>query len=85
VKIAVSIPDELFDRAERAARDTGMSRSGLYAEALRQFLRTLPDAEIEARLNAVYSNDPGSLDPETEALVYSGLSDDDWPPDVREP
>ncbi len=40
MKIAVSIPDELFYRAENAARREGLSRSGLYSRALAVFLAT---------------------------------------------
>jgi hypothetical protein len=80
VKTAVSIPDDLFEQAERAAKETGRTRSGLYAEALRRFLRTMPDEEITARLNAVYAKDPDEgLDPGLQALMYASLSDDDWP------
>jgi metal-responsive CopG/Arc/MetJ family transcriptional regulator len=34
MKTAISIPDELFNRAEEMARKTGKSRSQLYQEAL---------------------------------------------------
>lgn len=38
MKTAVSIPDELFERAEDMARKTGKSRSQLYQEALYEYL-----------------------------------------------
>lgn len=38
VKTAISIPDELFERAERIAARRGCTRSGLYAEALAEFV-----------------------------------------------
>ena len=38
MKTAVSIPDELWGRAEDAARRTGKSRSQLYQEALVEYL-----------------------------------------------
>jgi predicted transcriptional regulator len=38
MKTAVSIPDDLFEAAERAAQRRGSTRSGLYAEALASFL-----------------------------------------------
>lgn len=38
MKTAVSIPDELFGRAEELARRTGKSRSQLYQEALSEYL-----------------------------------------------
>lgn len=38
MKTAVSIPDDLFEAAEKAAERRGSTRSGLYAEALASFL-----------------------------------------------
>ena len=38
MKTAVSIPDDLFAAAEKAAKRRGCTRSGLYAEALTAFL-----------------------------------------------
>lgn len=44
MKTAVSIPDEVFRDADRAAERLGWSRSYLYALALREFLdRQGPD------------------------------------------
>ncbi|MGH2821246.1 MAG: ribbon-helix-helix protein, CopG family [Actinomycetota bacterium] len=49
MKTAVSIPDELFERAEDMARKTGKSRSRLYQEALSEYLlRRDPGAVTEA-------------------------------------
>jgi len=53
MKTAVSLPDELFERADRYARRTGKSRSQVFREALREYLALhTPDA-IEKRTNAV--------------------------------
>jgi len=49
MKTAVSIPDEVYERAERLARRTKKSRSRLFSEALREFLaRHAPDEVTEA-------------------------------------
>ncbi|HMD97643.1 MAG TPA: ribbon-helix-helix protein, CopG family [Terriglobia bacterium] len=49
MKTAVSIPDEVYERAERLARQTKKSRSRLFSEALREFLaRHAPDEVTEA-------------------------------------
>jgi predicted DNA-binding protein len=55
VKTAVSLPDELFERAERIAQRLGRSRSALYAEALAAYLETLEgDDEVTAALDAIH-------------------------------
>ncbi|MCX6093730.1 MAG: hypothetical protein NTY63_02755 [Candidatus Bipolaricaulota bacterium] len=49
MKTAISIPDELFEQAERLARRVGQTRSGLYSSAVREYLaRHAPDEVTEA-------------------------------------
>ena len=49
MKTAISIPDDLFKRAEKLARRARKSRSQLFAEAMREYLaRHDPDAVTEA-------------------------------------
>ena len=48
MKTEVSIPDDLFEQGEQIARRLGISRSKLYARALRAHLK---DAEITAQIN----------------------------------
>ena len=49
MKTAVSIPDDVFERAERLARRGGRSRSEVYSAALREYVaRHAPDEVTEA-------------------------------------
>jgi metal-responsive CopG/Arc/MetJ family transcriptional regulator len=49
MKVAVSIPDEVFESAEAWARRAGKSRSEVYARALREYVgRHAPDQVTEA-------------------------------------
>lgn len=49
MKTAVSIPDELFSKADEMAQRLGKSRSQLYQEALAEYLlRRDPDAVARA-------------------------------------
>jgi antitoxin MazE6 len=43
MKTAISLPDETFDRVERAARDLGVSRSEFFARAAQRWLDALED------------------------------------------
>ncbi|MDE0230391.1 MAG: hypothetical protein OXJ62_16195 [Spirochaetaceae bacterium] len=53
MKTAVSLPDELFQAAERHARRSRKSRSRLYAEAIAEYLdRHAPD-EVTAAMDRV--------------------------------
>ncbi|MFV0306451.1 MAG: hypothetical protein ACK5OX_01750 [Desertimonas sp.] len=67
VKIAVSIPDDVFAEAETEARRRGMNRSALYAEALRQLTTSrtaLDDAIVDG-----YRRQPQGPDIDVECLV----------------
>jgi len=49
MKTAVSIPDEIFEQAERLARRTKLSRSDVYSRALAEYVaRHAPDRITEA-------------------------------------
>ena len=49
VKSAVSIPEDVFQGAERLARKTKRSRSRLFSDALKEYLaRHTPDSVTEA-------------------------------------
>lgn len=53
MKAAVSIPDEVFERADRLAKELKTSRSQLYSRALSEFLsRHAPD-RVTAAMNRV--------------------------------
>jgi len=51
---AVSIPDDLYDEAEKLAKGLGVSRSALYARALARLVHDADTQQITAALNAVY-------------------------------
>jgi metal-responsive CopG/Arc/MetJ family transcriptional regulator len=49
MKTVVSIPDQVFERAERLARRAKKSRSRLFSDALREYVaRHAPDDVTEA-------------------------------------
>jgi metal-responsive CopG/Arc/MetJ family transcriptional regulator len=54
MKTAVSIPNDLFDGAERLARRTHRSRSRVFSDALREYLaRHAPDKVTESMDHAL--------------------------------
>ena len=66
MKTAISVDDSLMEQADEAARDLGMSRSGLISEALRDYLRHRRQAKVSDQLNQAYKNEPS---PEEKSLV----------------
>lgn len=80
MKTAISIPDPLFEAAERLARSQGKSRSQLYAEALQSYLERHHEDDITRRLNEVFEADPeaAGLDPVLKELQYRSLPKEEW-------
>jgi hypothetical protein len=78
MKTAISIPDEVFEAAERLARRLGMSRSQLYANAVSEFLRRHFHEDVTERLNEIQEKGPSELDPIARALQYASLGEDEW-------
>lgn len=78
MKTAISIPDRLFEEAERVAEQRGMSRSELYTLAISEYLDANRSLGVRERLDAVYSVDPQSsaLEPEVAALQEKSLGSD---------
>jgi len=66
MKTAISMEDALLQQADEAARDLGLSRSGLIAEALREYLQQRRKNAISEQLNRACANEPG---PEARRLV----------------
>lgn len=78
MKTAVSIPNELFESADGLARRLGMTRSELYAKALREYLNEHRGEGITERLDEVYGAEEGGLDPALARLQGSSLPGDEW-------
>jgi len=80
MKTAVSIPDRVFESAEKLAARLGVSRSELYARALASLVEKHREDLITARLNEIYcpGGEDSSLDREVAALQTRSLSRDKW-------
>jgi metal-responsive CopG/Arc/MetJ family transcriptional regulator len=66
MKTAISVDDSLMKEADEAARDLGLSRSGLIAQALRDYLRERRRIRLREQLDQAYANDPS---PDERRLV----------------
>jgi metal-responsive CopG/Arc/MetJ family transcriptional regulator len=53
MKTAVSLPDEVFEGAERLARRTRKSRSQLYRDALKEYLARHAAEEVTEAMDRV--------------------------------
>jgi predicted transcriptional regulator len=78
MKIAISVPDEVFQEGEHLARQLGISRSQLYADALSAYLSVRGAAAVTARLNEVHAKEPARLDPALARAQTAKLVDEAW-------
>lgn len=75
MKVAVSIPDAVFEAAEELAARRMCTRSNLYAEALERLLAEADGDEVTARLDAVYAEVSSGLDETLKEAQADALSD----------
>ena len=71
MKIAISLPDALYEDAEQTARAMGIPRSQLFARAVSEFIKRHKREKITERLNEVYERRENQTTPEqsTEASI----------------
>jgi metal-responsive CopG/Arc/MetJ family transcriptional regulator len=78
MKTAISIPDIVFEAAEKFANRVGVSRSQLYTKAVKEFLEKHQNESVTKKLNEVYSKEASRLDHADHELQYSSLQKDEW-------
>jgi Arc/MetJ-type ribon-helix-helix transcriptional regulator len=78
MKTAVSIPDEVFEQAERLARRARKSRSQVFSSALREYLaRHAPDEVTEA-MDRVCAQTGDQPDPFVNEAARRTLERSEW-------
>ena len=78
MKVALSIPDDLFATAELVCKRLRISRSRLYATALAEVLAKHRGRKITERLDAVYGSENSRLDPATRRMQKRSLATESW-------
>lgn len=58
IKTAISIEKNLFEQAEKLARDMNVSRSKLFVIALQDFIEHQKNKEMLAQINSAYADEP---------------------------
>ncbi len=78
MKTAVSVPDDIFEEAERLARREGRSRSEVYSAALREYVARHDADEIVDALNGVVASVGEGSDPFVAEVGRRILEATDW-------
>lgn len=81
METAVSLPEQLFIRAEEYAKKHGLSRNELYVKAVSEYIRKKDKQEekdIIQTINKMCDNFDTSLDPQMRAASKRTLSSSEW-------
>ena len=78
MKIAVSIPDSIYDAAERLAKRLGISRSRLYSSAIERYVSEARESDVTKSLNKVYAEEESVLDSTVATLQWASISHEPW-------
>lgn len=78
MKVAVSVPNDLFERADRLARAAGRSRSDVYSAALREYVGRHEPDEITLALDRAIADIASPVDPFVAAAGRHVLEASDW-------
>jgi metal-responsive CopG/Arc/MetJ family transcriptional regulator len=78
MKVAVSIPDDLFESGEQVRKRLGVSRSRLYATALAEFVAKNRGRKVTERLNVIYGAVDSRLPAAVRRLQRKSLSPEPW-------
>lgn len=78
MKIAISIPDSIFEEADALAKRLGKSRSRLYADAVAEYLRDHRDEGVTEQLDAVYAAEDSSVDEALYRAQLDQVDDEGW-------
>jgi len=77
----ITLPSDLFQRAEEMVRQLGISLDELCSQALCRFLKSreeCDESEITRNLNEVYSRIDSSLDPVLMQMQLTALDEENW-------
>ena len=78
MKTAISIPDDVFEEAERLASRLQTSRSRLYARALAEFVARHGEDPVTAAMDTVVDEVGTGIDDFTREAAHQALRRVEW-------
>lgn len=80
MKTAISVPDSVYEAAERLSKRLGISRSRFYTMAIERVLEKDPRKGVKEKLDAVYAKRNSRLDRRLAAMQSASLpgEDENW-------
>lgn len=78
MKVAVSVPDPIFEAAERLAKQRHVPRSQLFAEALQEYVSRHGGDSITAKLNELYALEDSTVDAALAQAQLATIDHETW-------
>jgi metal-responsive CopG/Arc/MetJ family transcriptional regulator len=78
MKTAISIPNNIFEQAENLARKLKISRSELFTEAVKVYLKENHTEDITAKLDEIYGDADSNLDKTLTNAQTASLTKEEW-------
>jgi metal-responsive CopG/Arc/MetJ family transcriptional regulator len=78
MKTAVSIPDEIFEGAERLARHTKKSRSQLFSDAVREYVARHAPEDVTDAMDRLCAELGGPADQFVSTAARRVLARSEW-------
>lgn len=78
MKTAIYMPDDIFSTAEKIARRLKISRSELYARAVKEYIAELEFESTTEKLNTIYAQEDSRLDDGWRQLQKRELQGEEW-------
>lgn len=78
MKIAISLPDELFGLADEFARTLDISRSELYAAAIQEYMTNHAKVDLVECIDAACAQVDTNLADDVAAVTHKMLLESEW-------
>ncbi len=78
MKVAVSIPDPIFEAAEQLAKERNIPRSQLFAEALSKYLELRNTESVTTLLNEIYGRESSKVDEALTNAQFDAINHEAW-------
>ena len=78
MKVAVSIPDPIFEAAEQLAKERNIPRSQVFTEALSSYLELRNSESITGLLNEIYGQESSKVDEALTKTQFDVISHEAW-------
>lgn len=78
MKTAISIPDKVFNSAEKLANRLGKTRSQLYAQAISSYVARHQTDDVTKKLDEIYASENSKLDSELSMMQSFAIFKEQW-------